>query len=252
MIDQLKSLINSDYETVEDMQKALSEAMPTIEGEINKGNTQRKELGKKADELVDLKKAIGAKLGLDDVNEASIGEAIEAIVANGDKAEEIEALRESLSKKYESDIEQLRSELNQKETFIGDLTQKHNDALFDKHITSSGLLEGFVDEPMARNMVISQIKEKLIYDNGNVYVKDSASGDIAKDIRTGEPLKPESVVSELKKTISPMYLVSETTAQGGGTPPSNQTTTSTTTVDTSKHRSTHGFINEAMSAITQQ
>jgi len=219
MIEQLEKLINGEYESTELMKKALTEAMPTFKTFIDNNKSQRKELGTKVDALIAKQKGLKDVFGFED-DEFSIDD-IKSYLKDNSSAD-LDKLKASLESKYEKDMTTLRSELATKDGLINETTTKYNDSLFKSAIVESGLLSEFVDEPMARNNITAMIKDKLIYEDGKVYVKDSTTGEKAKDIRSGEFLSPKSVIDGLKTTISPIYLNPAMKNNGTNTPPSNQ------------------------------
>jgi hypothetical protein len=219
MIEQLEKLINGEYESTELMKTALTDAMPTFKTFIDNNKSQRKELGTKVDALIAKQKGLKDVFGFED-DEFSIDD-IKSYLKDNSSAD-LDKLKASLESKYEKDMTTLRSELATKDGLINETTTKYNDSLFKSAIVESGLLSEFVDEPMARNNITAMIKDKLIYEDGKVYVKDSTTGEKAKDIRSGEFLSPKSVIDGLKTTISPIYLNPAMKNNGSGTPPSNQ------------------------------
>ena len=219
MIEQLEKLINGEYESTELMKKALTEAMPTFKTFIDNNKSQRKDLGTKVDALIAKQKGLKDVFGFED-DEFSIDD-IKSYLKDNSSAD-LDKLKASLESKYEKDMTTLRSELATKDGLINETTTKYNDSLFKSAIVESGLLSEFVDEPMARNNITAMIKDKLIYEDGKVYVKDSTTGEKAKDIRSGEFLSPKSVIDGLKTTISPIYLNPAMKNNGTNTPPSNQ------------------------------
>ena len=219
MIEQLEKLINGEYESTELMKTALTDAMPTFKTFIDNNKSQRKDLGTKVDALIAKQKGLKDVFGFED-DEFSIDD-IKSYLKDNSSAD-LDKLKASLESKYEKDMTTLRSELATKDGLINETTTKYNDSLFKSAIVESGLLSEFVDEPMARNNITAMIKDKLIYEDGKVYVKDSTTGEKAKDIRSGEFLSPKSVIDGLKTTISPIYLNPAMKNNGTNTPPSNQ------------------------------
>ena len=219
MIEQLEKLINGEYESTELMKTALTDAMPTFKTFIDNNKSQRKELGTKVDALIAKQKGLKDVFGFED-DDFSIDD-IKSYLKDNSSAD-LDKLKASLESKYEKDMTTLRSELATKDGLINETTTKYNDSLFKSAIVESGLLSEFVDEPMARNNITAMIKDKLIYEDGKVYVKDSTTGEKAKDIRSGEFLSPKSVIDGLKTTISPIYLNPAMKNNGTNTPPSNQ------------------------------
>ena len=80
-----------------------------------------------------------------------------------------------------------------------DLETKANDLLFSSAIAKDGLLTGFVDNPKMRGLVESELKSKLLFEDGQMFVKNE-NGEKAKDITSGEYLTPTSIVESMKKS----------------------------------------------------
>lgn len=194
----------------------LTEAFDKVEGVFTDAVSTRDKVKDTNKSLSTLKQEIAEMMGFDDDFST---EDIKKILDSKNSNKDLEKLKADLTTKYETDMETLRGELSQKDNSFNELQSKYNDTLFNSAITNSGLLDAFVDEPMARQNIISKIKDSLIYEDGNVYVKDNTTGEKAKDIKTNEFLKPESVVKSISETINPMYLKSDVQGQGGGTPP---------------------------------
>lgn len=185
----------------------------SVEGAFTDAITTRDKAKETNRLLKDFKSEIGNSLGLD--KEYTVAD-IQGKLSNNNQ--DLEKLKTDISSKYENDLETLRSELTNRESSFNELTGKYNETIFNNTITQSGLLNDFVDEPMARNLITGTIKEKLLFEDGQIFVKDSSTGEKAKDIRTGEFLKADSVINDIKSTISPMYLKADVIAQGGGAP----------------------------------
>lgn len=206
---QLNSLEN------EEVKAPLLESFKAVESVFGETIQRRDSVSETNRSLTDKIKSFETTLGLSegyDMND------VKALL-NSDK--DLEKLKGDLESKYNNDITQLRDALNSKENDFNELNNRYNDSIFKNEVVNSGLLGAFIDEPMARNMITGLIKEKTIFKDGNIYAKDSTTGDIAKDIKTGESLKLESVVNEIKSTISPVYLAAQTNTNGGGMTPSS-------------------------------
>ena len=222
VLEQFKTLL-SKVES-EELKTELTEAFGKVEGVVSEFKETRDKAKETNKSLSTLKKEIAELMDLDEDYSAA---EIKGFLDSRNSNKDLEKLKTELTSKYENDLKTLRDEISSKDSLIQDTTNKYNDSLFKSAIVESGLLSDFVDEPMARNSITSMIKEKLIYEDGKVYVKDSTTGDKAKDIRTGEFLSASSVIDSMKATISPIYLNPSVKAQGGNTPPANQGTPST-------------------------
>ena len=218
---QFLAQLNTELGENEELKVKLTDGFKAVQTAFDTAKERADKLGGKADELAKLNKLISSKLNVEEITEDSISEAIKGLTKSKDEG------AEALKTKYEDELTKVRDtfavELKAKDEALNTLSVKHNDTLFKTSIIDSGLLDGFVDEPMARNNIISQIKDSLIYEDGKIFVKDSSTGEKAKDNMSGEYLSPDSVVKNLQSTINPMYLTADIKAQGGGTPP-NQTT----------------------------
>lgn len=221
VLEQFKALL-SKVES-EELKTELTEAFTKVEGVVSEFKDTRDKAKDANKSLTTLKKEIAELMGFDDDYSAA---EIKAFLESKNSSKDLEKLKSELTSKYENDLKILRDEISNKDTLIQETTNKYNDSLFKSAIVESGLLSDFVDEPMARSNITSMIKEKLIYEDGKVYVKDSTTGDKAKDIRTGEFLSPSSVIDSMKATISPIYLNPAVQAVGTNTPPANQGTPS--------------------------
>jgi hypothetical protein len=141
----------------------------------------------------------------DDLSEDVIKQALKDS-SNIDKIEE----------KYQGDLQKLRDELSNSNEIIKQNEAKFNDLTFKTTIIDNGFLNDFVDEPMARNNIIDMVKDKVIFQDGQMFAKDLTTGKIATDLTTGKPLGADSVISEIKSNINPMYLKPDVKANGGG------------------------------------
>lgn len=174
--------------------------------------TRDKAKGKLRDKVA-LLDSIQDKLGLDeDFTVTDIASKIKTSATN----DEIEA-------KYKTDIDGLRAKLSESEASYNDLQTKFDDTMFTNSINQSGVLSNFVDEPMARNNILSQYKEKTIYEDGKLYAKDETTGKIATDLTTGAKLGIESVTANIVKGLNPMYLNPQVKGTNGGANSTQQT-----------------------------
>ena len=220
-LQQFLAQLNTELGDNEELKVKLADGFKAVQTAFDTTKERTDKLGITADNQAKVIKLVASKLNVDEITEDSISEAIKGLSKNKDEG--IEALKT----KHEDEVARIRdtftSELKAKDEAFNTLGLKLNDTLFKTSIIDSGLLDGFVDEPMARNNIIGQIKDSLIYEDGKIFVKDNSTGEKAKDNMTGEYLSPESVVQNLQSTINPMYLTADIKANGGGTPP-NQTT----------------------------
>jgi len=141
-------------------------------------------------------------------------EDIQSKIKKVDNSDEIEA-------KYKGDIEQLRTALSDKENEMLDLSTKFDDTMFTNAISQSGIMNGYVSDTMARNNIIAMYKENTVFEDGNIYAKDTATGKVATDLTTGAKLGLDSVMEHINSGLDSMYLTTDIKANGGGTPPNN-------------------------------
>jgi len=221
-LQQFLAQLNTELVDNEELKGKLTDGFKAVQTAFDTTKERADKLGTKADDLAKVTKLIGSKLNVDEITEDSISEAIKLLSKSKDEG------AETLKTKHENELAKVRetfsAELRAKDDEFNTLGAKLNDTLFKTSIIDSGLLDGFVDEPMARNNIIGQIKDSLIYEDGKIFVKDSSTGEKAKDNMSGEYLSPESVVKNLQSTINPMYLTTDIKAHGGGTPPNNGST----------------------------
>lgn len=172
------------------------------------------------DEYNTFKEGIKKTIGSDDLEE--IGSKIQDLSKSG--SEDIEKLKSDLQAKYEKDTNELRGLYEAEQNNSNDLRAKYENMLFDNAVEKQGLLTGFnTDNPRVKDMILSEIREKLIFENNTFYVKDEATGDKARDIKSGEYLSAKSISDNLKSSPEWMPFVKpDAQAQGGGTPPPNQ------------------------------
>ena len=216
--EQFRTLLaDLDIEAKDTLIGAFDEAIAENSNIKNDIVKQRDELKADRKNLLDQLDTVKGTLGLDELNEDSLSG-----ILKGKKGES--ELREELSKKYEekynSDIQKLTEQINELTNQNGEITNKYNDTLFKNAVVNSGLLDSFVDDKDARDsIIIPRIKDKLLFKDGQVFVKDETTGDIATKLGTNEPLSPNDVIESLKTTISPIYLKAQSQGQGMGTNP---------------------------------
>jgi len=170
-----------------------------------------KEKLRKSNSLLDEIKT-GLKLE-DDFSVMDIKEKIK----NNSNADEIEA-------RFKTDLDTVRNELNQAIQDKTDITAKFEDTMFTNSINGSGELNNFVDDAMARNMILNEYRSKTILEDGKLYKKDEITGKIATDAISGDKLGIDAVTKDILGTVSDIYKKPEIVAQGGGSKP---TTTQT-------------------------
>lgn len=249
-LEQFKAFLTS---LESDKKEEILTAFIDVEGVFNEAISSRDKAKESNRALKEQVKSIGDTLGLSD---EFTNEDIKSVLS--EKNTDAEKIKSEISAKYEekysTEFKTLTEKLQLAETNVNDVTTKYNDSLFNNAVSNGGLLNDFVDEPMARQNITNMVKEQLIYRDGKIFVKDATTGDIATKLGTNEPLEASEVINNIKATISPIYLKAETKAQGTGMPNqvnSNQFNNSSKTIDTSKYKSTEDFIGDAMKTIKQ-
>jgi hypothetical protein len=227
--DKVKADALAKFNTVDAGYKSLNEDFKTSRDDTKaKNKTLNEEL-----ELVK------STLNIDEISVDTIKQSLKD-TSDIDKIEE----------KYQDDIQTLRDELAISNKSIEDNELKYNDMLFKNTIIDKGLLNGFVDEPIARQNITQMIKDKLIYQDGEIFAKDLTTGKVATDLATGKALGAGSIVDNIKATINPMYLNKEVVAGGGNSPITNNNGgVDNKPVDTKKHNSVDSFMKEAFAEI---
>jgi len=205
--DEVKTDILTKFGNVDKSYSEIIEDIKTSRDETkSKLNTYKEQLS-----------TVKSTLGLDDdLSEDAIKQALKDS-SNIDKVEE----------KYLGDIQTLRDELSNSNETIKQNEAKFNDLTFKTTIIDNGLLNDFVDEPMARNNIIEMVKDKVIFQDGQIFAKDMTTGKIATDLTTGNVLGADSVVSDIKSSINPMYLKPDVKTNGGGASGGTNTNTGT-------------------------
>ncbi len=135
-----------------------------------------------------------------------------------DSSEEVEKVRAEMQLRYDTDTKKLSDESLEKDSKYKALESTHEDFLYSKDISDSGLMPKFVEETMARKNINDMIKAKTIRgEDGKIYAKDEITGGILRDINNeNAPLGLEYVVNEIASTINPMYLAPQGNGGGGG------------------------------------
>lgn len=234
------------------------ELLSNFDDAFEENNNIKKQVIDQRDILKNEKKSLSenldlvkSTLGLDEIN----GDNLKNVLSNT-KIEESK-LRDEISakfeEKYSNDMKTLGIQLEELKTQNVDITNKYNDTLFVNAVVNSGLLENFVDDKDARdNIIIPRIKDKLLYKDGQVFVKDETTGDIATKLGTNEPLSPASVVDTLKSSISPIYLKAQSQASGMGMSHTQQAPQGGGKPDTSKYTDVGSVMKDGFASINKQ
>jgi hypothetical protein len=143
------------------------------------------------------------------------------------KNTDVDKLKADLDAKHQADLKTLRDEVDAERSKYSELSSKHESMLFNAEVEKQGLLQGFkTDNPRVKEMLVGEIRDKLILEDGVFYVKDGSTGDKARDIKSGDYLSAKSISeSMLQSNEWADFVKPEVKANGGGTPPANNTTT---------------------------
>lgn len=173
--------------------------------------------------------------------------------------EDVKEFMESINKKqgdvipkdkYESDLNELRQTLQEKEALANDNLAKYEDLQFRINVEDKGLLKDFIDNPIIKKTMTDDLKAKLVFENGNAFIKDE-NGNIQKDIQTGEPLPVESLVESYKS--SPLYkdfVKNPISASGSGVQESKTPAQQEDKkADTKEYKDSSSFIGDAFKSM---
>jgi len=213
-LQQLLSLINENIED-ETIKGKLVTATQNVEGVVKEVIQSRDNTKAKISELSEQIGLFKNTLGIEADDELN-ADLIASKVKNNSKADEIEA-------KYKKALDDLRLENENLSKAVTAKDTELSDMSFNHTVLNGGLMDDFVDDSMARNMLLNQIKEQTIFKDGKIYAKDSVTGDIARNVETKEPLGADAVINNLKKTVNPMYLKPDVKTNGGGASGGTQT-----------------------------
>ena len=195
-----------------DLKTKLVSAFGNVKLDFNQAIEKRNAI---KGELSDLKSGMSNLTGGDSIE--SLKEFIESNKNDGD----IEKLKADLKAKYEVDTNELRNMIESEKSKFSELNSSHEKMLFNNEVEKQGLLTGFnTDNQRVKAMLLDEIKDKLILDNGVFYVKDNTTGDKSRDITSGEYLSAKSVSDGMLKASEWADFVSpEIKANGGGMSP---------------------------------
>lgn len=200
-------------ESVEDenVKTQLEDGLSKLEGIFTEAIETRDKAKEKARSQTEILESISKQFGVEEVTVESLKSVLEKGSGNDDE----------IKSKYESQLEELRGIIAEKEQAIGSVESKYSDMVFSSQIESMGLLSGFKDNPLLKKQVIEHLKSSLVNQDGKLYVKDQ-SGEAAKDIQTGEFVSPTKLVEEMKSDKLWADFVAPTVATGGGMAPSGR------------------------------
>lgn len=218
-IQQFGSMLNEleDGELKTSLVNAFGNVRLDFEQAIEKRDTIKSE-------LANYKQNISNLIGTDSID--GVKTKLEDMSKSSNK--DVDKLKADLQAKYEADTNELRKMLDGEKAKYSELTTKHEAMLFKNEVERQGLLQGFkTDNPRVKDMLLAEIQDKLILENGTFYVKDSATGEKARDIKSGDYLSAKSVSDGMLQSNEWADFVSpQTKASGTGTPPANQSTPS--------------------------
>lgn len=140
-------------------------------------------------------------------------------------SDDLAKLKADYEAKYNADMQKLREDIGGWESKYNEANKRLEDYTFNAEVEKQGLLNGFlVENPRVKEMLLSEIRERLILENGALYVKDG-TGEKSRDIKTGEYMPAVSVSNALKASAEWHHFVKpEAKANGGGSPVGNQAT----------------------------
>ena len=218
-LQQFKNMLAELDDSVEAKQSLVS-AFGNVEIDFNQAIEKRNEV---KESFNNYKSSIKGLIGADDVDK--IREQIDTLKTSGN--DDIEKVKADLQAKYEADTNELRTLVETEKSNYSTLKQQHEQILFNIEVEKQGLLEGFrTSNPRVKDILLSEIRNKLILEDGKFYVKDQA-GEKARDIKTGEYLPAKSISDEMQSSKEWTDFVSPKTNGNGTAMPSNQNSTPT-------------------------
>jgi len=188
----------------ENVKTQLSEGLSKLQGIFDDAIETRDKTKEKARSQAEILDSIAKQFGVEEVTV----EALKGTLDKGGKDDEIKS-------KYESQLEELRGIIAEKENAIGSVNAKYSDMVFSSQIESMGLLSGFKENPLLKKQVIEHLKSSLVHQDGKLYVRDE-NGEAAKDIKTGEFISPTKLVEGMKSDQLWADFIAPTVATGGG------------------------------------
>lgn len=215
--EQFNALLTGleDSENKTNLVKAFGEVTNVFNDAISTRDTAKQKLGSN-DELL---KNIGQTLGFEsDFNLDNVKEKISKL----SNSEKLESLKTDLTNKHENEMSELRTLLETEKNSKVDLTTRLNDLSFSKTLKEDGLLNGFSTAPKMLAVVENELKSKLLFEDGQIFVNDG-QGNKAKDVTTGNFFTPKSVVENMLNSEDWKPFVSpQTQGKNGGGMKGNQ------------------------------
>lgn len=219
-LQQFREQLNTILDGNDNLTKVLGafdEAYNDNEGIKQDLITQRNDLKTTNKEVTALVEVAKSTLGLEEITAEAIGTVL------NEKQGDATAIRAELTTKYDekysNDFNTLKTQMSELEAQKNDITGKYNDNLFNSGVKNTDAFKStFVEDTDAQNSIIlPKLKEKLIYENGQVFRKDDTTGGIAYELGTNKPLDPAGVIKEVADSISPIYLQKQSVSNGMGT-----------------------------------
>lgn len=216
LLEQFENAINGDYESVDAMKTALTEVFPSIKSAFEDNKTQRKDLGSKYDNTLKTLEKIGKTLGLENYSDYSV----EDIKAKFDSIKSEKNV--DYDKKLSDEVEKYRREFNeelavaQKDAL--DAKEKLNSFEHRTLIDKSNLLKDVKDDtPLFKEQAMSYLMSQTMVKDGRLVVNDG-NGTPAKDLKSGDLLSGDFVVSKMKEDSVYAPLFKSQQKDGMGTP----------------------------------
>jgi len=221
---QFLALLNSkleDGEVKTELLSALENVSNDVTSQLTELKSQRKDVGKKLDSEKANLQNIAKNLGLDkDATIEDINEALTNISTNNnvELKDALESEKLKWESKSQSQIEELRNLIAEKENALNDVSSKYQNLEFDNLINNAGVLKDVQDNPIMRKSITEHLKSQLLVKDGKLFVNDG-NGEVARNLTTNEVMTPDVVVSKLKDdaTWQPFFK-GEQKANGMGTP----------------------------------
>lgn len=223
-LTQYLALLNSkleDGEVKTELVNALESVSNDVTTQLTELKSQRKDVGKKLDSEKANLQNIAKGLGLD--KESTIEDINEALtnISTNNNVELKDALESEKLKweaKSQTQIEEFRSLIADKENALSDVSGKYQNLEFDNLINNAGVLKDVQDNPIMRKSITEHLKSQLLVKDGNLFVNDG-NGEVARNLTTNEVMTPDVVVSKLKDdAIWQPFFKGEQKANGMGTP----------------------------------
>ena len=202
-----------------EIEDSLKESLTKMFSEVENVHSEIKDrLTTKTDENKGLKEKLDSISKEFDLDQDFKLDELSAKMNNKSKLDE---LRIEMSEKHDKELSELRGLLDIEKDSKSKYEVQLNDMLFENAITKEGLLNGFIDDPKMRGLVSQELKSKLLFEDGKVFVRGE-DGKPAKDITTGKHLEPKDITNAMLKSSEWAGFVSPQTNGNGSGMPNNQ------------------------------